>query len=432
MRNRLVAESTIFVDISPWVKKSPTAGHVFTFHSHLLRQSSGVFRKGAIFGPLEEASKEITPVFRDSYFGRGLGTLFQAVNMSEDLDRAMRALDSLEGTKLLHFYEGGFRELTFLSRILSARDDCVAIFNFFASEPWIPLISKQNPLSKLAIKIMSDMFISSAHLVAFTADTPKFAQYLSGVFHDSDINVYPLFSSLEPRPQTEVDWKARPITYLFTPRTLMEQKLTVRSIELLQDRVQSRIKIAIAARWTANFTEKLLRSLSNKNIEIEVLSGPLSDEQYENLFFQTKVVVLPYLDKHYVYGSSGKTLDARNGGCWVVAPAGIASGELLAERGWGKTFNGTAINLAGVLVDDCFSHPPIFDEHQPSSNKSVEFLVEQLGRLNIGEDALSKLNGIYVLPFLVGVQGLQWLFAHLILHPGRRFTDWVSGFIQRK
>jgi len=432
MIDRLLPNSVTFVDISPWVKERATAGHVFTFHSRMLNESAVTFRKGLIFGPKEEASHEITPIFRDSYFHRGLGTLLQSVNMSRDMAKAIKALDNLDGIKLLHFYEGGFRELTFLYKLLSSRDDCVAVFNFFASEPWARLFSRNNPFSRVSIKIMSDIFASTMGHVAFTADTPKFAELFARVFEGVPVSVYPLFSNIEPESTTSEKWKTRPISFLFTPRTLAEQKLTVRSIKLLQDRLESNTKIVIASRWTAQFTDKSLQRISNSNLDIEILPGPFSDEQYESLFFKTKVVVLPYLDRHYVFGSSGKALDARNGGCWVVAPAGASVGDLIARNVWGKTFDGSATNLAEVLCDAFFADPPSFKNDEPVIAKSIEFFVDKLGSLQAGRLAGARAHSLHALPFLVGIEGLPWLTRHLILLPGKRFFDWVTGIVKRK
>lgn len=431
MKDRSVTKPLTFIDISTWVKKSSDAGHVFTFHSKIQKQSASAFKTSVIFGPVREESPEIKPIFHTGHFHRGLGNIFQTINMRSDLARAHESLDSLDGIKFMHFYEGGLRELTFLSEILASRSDCVAVFNFFASEPWIALVNKQNPLSRVAIKILSNMLKSTEGRVAFTADTPKFAELYSKVFEDVKIGVYPLFSNLSSVLESGEKWNSRPVNFLFTPRTLAEKKLTVRCIEILQDVAPAKITIVIASRWTSRFKTKSLTKISNKNIKVQVVSGPSSEKRYEKLFRESKVVVLPYLDKHYVFGSSGKVLDARLGGCWVGAPAGTSASELIVRNGWGVTFERNATSAVEAIRSAGLAHPPIFGDDAPVVARAIEFFQNTIETLNPLAPFPEKVKGLRFLPFLIGLQGLRWAILHAIFVPGKRFLFGLVGIFKR-
>jgi len=417
----LDCENTAFIDLSTWVKKDPSGGHLFSFHSEILKSASVSFNPAFILGTREEASETILPIFRRNYFHRGLGALIQKFGMREDLEKASLTLDSIAGNKLIHVYEGGFRELTFLSEILASRTDCSAVFNFFNAEPWSALFSRANPLSGVATRILRQAVEQMQGKVVFTVDTDRFAIKMAGTVGRKKLNVYPLFSNLKANQQLETSWKSRPVTFMFTPRTYWEKRLVLQTLKVLEQSIQEIIDVVIASRWTSVFRSSSLKRLELKKIRVRVQSGPSSEEHYSKLFFDSKVVVLPYLDKHYVYGSSGKLFDARAGGCWVVAPNGTSAGDSVDLNGWGKTFNGRADDLAKTLASLNLDQQPKADQKSNGAHRTIDALSGLVGLLPAGAPQTKRIPWLYTLPFLLGFSGFYWLALHLILVPSKRF-----------
>jgi hypothetical protein len=419
-----------FINISSWVVKNPSSGHLFSLHSELIANSLDMFHSSYTWGPLQESSALISPVFRWGHYQRGWGTLLQGRHLQDDLRRAEELLDSIPGAKCLHFYEGGFRELTFLSRLIKNRTDCVAIFNFFSPEPWLALIRKRSLTSFWAKKILSRELHDLKDSTAFMADTESAGKKLSEALNLEGISVYPLFTSVKPRNSGNSPWESRPNDLLFATRTKAEKGLVKRTLRFLAHQTSSRLNAVIVSRWNSRWTKRDLAGLSSANIAVQVPQGPVDDRGYSEMFFNTKVVVLPYLDPHYIDGSSGKILDAVAGGCIAVAPRFTAAGRLIEQQGWGTTFDGPAENLALVLGSINLFTEPNQTPKPNSIETSIKILAESARHLQAYSGPKKHSRLLQALPFLVGVDGMPWVFLHIVLAPGKRLVARIDAFLR--
>ena len=342
--------------------------------------------------------------------------------MNHDLAKANEKLESISGSKVLHFYEGGLRDLTFLAELLSQRRDIVAVFNFFSVEPWAQLLTSKFPGSNYTRKRLGKLITELSENVAFTCDSTRMKALFTKHLELKEISIYPLFSSVRPPAKTDPDWSERKYSFLFTPRTWTEQRLVIKALEIIGSSETKSHCVAIAPRWKSHFNPRKIRNLQSGSVTAEVIKGPLSYNEYGELFHQSRVVVLPYLDKHYIFGSSGKVLDSRMAHSLTVAPISTSAGQLVREKKWGRAIDMSPKNLAMVLSEIDLKAEPKFEHKDPSVGQCIQEIVELSRNLKYAEKKSSSKSFLYALPFLLGLKGTRWTLIHLIAAPLLRVT----------
>jgi hypothetical protein len=407
-----------FVDISSMVVAKPGRGHLHSFHLGLKNAAKQLFLESLIFGPAKETSNEIFSAFREKHFDRGLGTFFQDLNLEFDLRTINKLLDATPGKKLLHFYEGGFRELTLLAELARTRHDFISIFNLFSLDPWFHMLSRKTPFSSQARGILKQCLETLSPKVSFTVDTLSAQLRLEDLAGFSGAKVYPLFSSIGDGTG-QASWESRGIDFLFSPRTVREKELVVKSLDLLARRGSETRKAVILSRWKSTFSESKLKGLEDSRIRTLVKNGGISDEEYAKIFQDTKVVVLPYLDKHYLLGSSGKVLDALAVKAIPIAPDGTSAGDLIKANDAGFTFFPSADALAGTLGSINMAVAPTYNVERPSARNSLLQILRFTECLDFGPVKESNSKPLKLLPFLAMVSSPKWSIIHLVLSPIR-------------
>ena len=132
--------------------------------------------------------------------------------------------------------------------------------------------------------------------------------------------------------------------------------------------------------------------------------------------------MLPYLDKHYIFGSSGKVLDSRMANSLTVAPINTSAGQLVKEKEWGKAIDISPKNLALVLSEIDLNERPIFEGEDPSVDQCLQEIVELSRNLKCSSTELSSISFLYAIPFLLGLKGTRWALTHLVAGPFLRVT----------
>lgn len=409
-----------FIDISTMVEARPGRGHLHSFHYAIRVASTSHFKESLIFGSLEEGGKEIKPVFQRKHFDRGLGTFFHTINLKKDLRRINSALDSIPGHKLLHFYEGGFRELSILVSLTKERNDFVALFNLFSLDPWLKLLSRRNPFRRQVALLLKFIISELSPKVAFTLDSEGAVRALKTDTGLENLHTYPLFSSIEENRVKE-KWHGREVDFLFSPRTRDEKKLVVQTlIRLEKDTSRDRNRnIVIISRWKSKFSSGELSGLDLRSLKVNVINGSLSEDEYEKLFKSSRVVVLPYLDKHYELGSSGKVMDALAANSIPVAPADTSAGKFIKSIGAGYTFKGSSESLTEVLLQIDLEKAPAYDIPHPSVENSVLKIAKLTSELNPSKIELENDSAVRFLPFLASFSAWRWVAIHLVLSPAK-------------
>lgn len=406
-----------FVDLSTMVEGKPGRGHLHDFHKELRDNTARVFSSAVIGGSIEEANELVSPVFQSKHFKRGMATFFPIINMNSDLKRVNSLLDELRGIKVLHFYEGGFRELAFLTRILRTRTDVISIFNFFSLDPWFPLVSRTNPFGWIARRIVRNIVTRLRPITAFTFDSEMGLLRFRKALRLDFGSVYPLFSSINLGSVERPSWANRGTDFLFAPRTRSEKKLVIETLKAMSLRASQRISVTIISRWTSSFNEGKLSKVNLGRLDVSVKNGALSKTDYAKLFSDTKVVVLPYLDGHYVLGSSGKVLDAQLSGCLIAGPSWNTAGRFIEENKLGVTFKKSPSSLSSALFSINLLNGPETTALLPDSNWAVSQIRNLMLDLKPQPLGSLTLRGHLWLPLLVGPMGFRWLLIHLVASP---------------
>jgi len=412
------AKEMSFIDMSTMVEAKPGRGHLHSFHMTITDAATSNFKESFIFGSLNESSSRIRPVFRQKHFERGLATFFHDIHLRDDLVRINSNMDSIKGPKLLHIYEGGFRELTIVSILSEKRDDFIAVFNLFSLDPWLKLLSRRNPFHKLVTRILSRTISRLRSKVAFTLDSVAAVSAFEKETGLKQLRTYPLFSNIG-ETSVKDGWSERSVDFLFAPRTRAERKLVVQTLkglsaELPLDRIR---KIVIMSRWKSKFRQDELASLDLRSLSVEVINGGLSEDEYQKLFKSTRVVVLPYLDRHYELGSSGKVLDALSANSITVAPAGTSAGKLLQSIDAGFTFNGSPQSLLEALLQIDLEKAPTYVAPQPTVQNSVLEISRLASQLDYSLIGPEKMLAVKSLPLLAAFSAWRWVAIHLVLSP---------------
>jgi len=142
-------------------------------------------------------------------------------------------------------------------------------------------------------------------------------------------------------------------------------------------------------------------------------------------------VVLPYLDKHYILGSSGKVLDSRMASSLTVAPINTSAGQLVLKKGWGRAIDISPKNLALVLSEIDLEDKPEFEDADPSAEQCIQEIVDLSRNLKYSEKTLRSMSFLYALPFLLGLKGTKWTLIHLIAAPLLRVAKkWRKMFMK--
>lgn len=409
------------------IEGRPGKGHLYALHWELMHCAKELFADAIALGPIEEASTLVTPVLRRKHFKVYFRALFPYLNLDKDVERISLIFDQIPGKKFLHVYEGGFREFLLLMKVLERRTDTTALFNFFFLDPWLGLLNSRSRLSKAVRASLATAVTLMKSGVIFTCDSIASQKLLASKLAIPEFPIYPLFSSLKKDHLEIKPWDERKYSFLLTPRTRREKRLVIKILGHMEKKLQGEHNVAISARWNSTFSQKALEQFTNSKLKISLVAGGISKQQYSQLFYDTKVLVLPYLDNHYHYGSSGKALDGIMANCYVVAPSRTSVSDLATKHQGIKSFEGSANSLFEVLSGLDLGLAPRNNPQEPSPINAMTEILSMAQTLE-SEPLRFKFSKILIsIPFATGLRGIRWAGVHLVAAPGVAFISFIKN-----
>lgn len=241
-------------------------------------------------------------------FRVGLSTVFDYRFIA-----ATKILRDLENGHIRAFYvyEGSLADLALILYLAPRFSRSVFLFNFFWPRDWNYFVERAGWLRSL----LTFALRRAPNNVRFTADTPKFAEYLSRKL-DVEFDVFPGFSPYQfPERGRE---GSNQIDLLVMFKRPEELEFALQVIERASEERDLRVAF--------HGPRAMLGVDSSRTVctraSLKFFGNDLDHDSYVSLLTSTNTVLLSYLKSHYEFGSSGKLLDAHQAGCAVLVPEG--------------------------------------------------------------------------------------------------------------
>jgi glycosyltransferase involved in cell wall biosynthesis len=246
-----------------------------------------------------------------------------------------------------HVYDGGFREFLLITLLLMTYKESTAVFNFTTLEPWVAIIGSTKAANSGTRKAVSRLKKVFGSRLTLFADSKELGVELSpGANFISD--EYPLFTFMAG-PESGHGILGDTNQVLFSPCNETELQLSLDAIGNLKNQNKVSILPVIQLRWGGKVSDSRVAEIERKGIRLHQES--LSAKDYAKLYSNTRVAVMPYLDrKYYKFQSSGRLLDSVSRGCVVVVPDKTVLGRKAIENSWGFTFSSdSSLSLANAI-----------------------------------------------------------------------------------
>jgi hypothetical protein len=341
-------QSKVVYSISPHYKGNDES-HVYWFEKAL---GSAARAQGYSYESItgfQDGSQHVIKALRHSSEQRHKLLFTPWAGLIGDLISIRRAVSKETAQITWHVYDGGFREFILLSLLLITFKESKAVFNFTTLEPWLAILrtsKKANSGTKAAVSKVKTAFGSRLTLLADSRELGF--ELSSGANFISD--EYPLFTFMSSPESGQVA-----LNYtnqvLFSPCNEAELQLSLDAIRALENQNNVAIEPIIQLRWGAKISESRAAEIESNGIRLHQES--LSAEDYAKLYANTRVAVMPYLDrKYYQFQSSGRLLDSVSRGCIVVVPDETVLGRKTLENSWGFTFSSdSSVSLANAIEE---------------------------------------------------------------------------------
>jgi hypothetical protein len=332
------------VFISPQYSSKEVNSHVYWFVRALdaaATETNDVFTKVLPAGETEAGE---TTLHHTALQRRRL-TLFPWLRVYED----MRVIAKLTANKdyeetLIHFYDGGFRELLLVCLLLNKDRDAAASINFTLLEPWLKVFATPRLRSKILSTVLKRMVYNFGGRLSIYSDTEELGRTLFA--GNLAFREYPLFSFLPSPSRLKYPSNERNVM-LASPSNSSELDFFLDAVERLEWSNERITKVILKWGFSAS-KEQLLRM---KELLVEVVPTQLSTSDYVALLEQARVYVLPYLDRDYFkYQSSGRLLDGASYRSEMIVPSNTTLARMAIRQGWGSCFEGSdSFSLAQAI-----------------------------------------------------------------------------------
>jgi hypothetical protein len=315
------------VSISPGASKNPSSGHWFWFYRHLYDFQARRGRPGSVtLGPVAAECEHVIGVYRLPFSMRRL--LRQFGSLFSDYVRlraAIRCFPSTEGI-IFQFYDGWVNELVFAALLAKRFPRSKFIYNLHWASEWSEIFAEgKHPNSYFGAAVLA-VIRDMPENVAVTAETKRLASAVSGRLGRL-IPAYPVFAAFEVGALR--DWAHRDYDVVFFPQRSDEVVWSLaacRRLELFGFRAAISCREEAWLRGMSDLSdgEKFLPRQDDSSGGPDLFFGPLSTEDFRALLSGSRVVVLPYRDPYFVWGSSGKFNEAIACGAFPLAPEDTA------------------------------------------------------------------------------------------------------------
>lgn len=363
-------ESKVVYSISPHYKGNDES-HVYWFEKALgnAARAQG-YRYESITG-FQDGSEHVIKALGHSSAQRHKLLFTPWVGLISDVIRIRRAVSKEAAQIIWHVYDGGFREFILLSLLLITFQESKAVFNFTTLEPWVAILSSSksaNSGTKAAVAKVKSAFGSRLTLLADSRELG--VEISSGANFISD--EYPLFTFMSSpgSGQGELGYTNQ---VLFSPCNEAELQLSLDALKALENQSKIAIHPIIQLRWGAKVSNSRVADIESEGIHLHQES--LSAEDYAKLYANTRVAVMPYLDrKYYQFQSSGRLLDSVSRGCVVVVPDETVLGRKTLENRWGFTFSSDSSTSLANAIEKALDSKFQLKKMPPTAVEAAEIL----------------------------------------------------------
>lgn len=303
--------------ISSRASCNPDDGHYYSTYEALQREQEQFLGDiPATMGASDSSCAFIEPIIsprvRGSEFKFTIWTLFKY--------RLRRLRSVMKDEKRASFsryflYDGGLTELFVVCWLASSMPHLYFVFNFHWADQWNEIFDSTRPSGKVAKKIVKGLLLSRPQNLLYSAESHPLAEKLSKET-GLRISIFPVFSTLAK--ETIKPWTSREVDVLILPQRHSELEFTFELSSRLASsshRVKVGVRKEVFARWLKG---------AEPSDASQVVLLPLSQTEYSRLLGSSKIVVLPYDKPYFIWGSSGKFVDAIALGCFPLAPRGTA------------------------------------------------------------------------------------------------------------
>lgn len=335
------------IDISCKVSSNPTGGHPYWFHKALAYVAITGAAKITIVGAQEEHSDWVKGFLKYEWSKRAYSSIFTLQYRARESQRISSLIvpDEMGVDATLHFYEGGFREFLLLQDLLWRNPTAKFYFNFNLTDPWHKVFGSKGwkPARRILLASLAKLIMATEERGTYSVETP----HLQRLFLNhlgKKLPVYPLFSATLAPPVRQKESR-RSVDVTFFPEGSAEALFCLSALEQL--RRTTAIYSRFVPRWGYRLDKEFRERASS--LDVEIIDAVLGNDEYLDLYRETKVVVFPYLSEYYKVSSSGRYLDAKVGGAIPIAPKDSSLAEDIAESGFGEIFEADTSSLSYAI-----------------------------------------------------------------------------------
>lgn len=241
-------------------------------------------------------------------FSVGLSTVFDYRFIAAT--KILRALE-YRHIRAFYVYEGSLADLALILYLAPRFPNSVFLFNFFWPRDWNNFVER----GKWLRSFLTFALHRAPNNVSFTADTPKFAEFLSRKL-DIEFDTFPGFSPHQFSERSNEESNEFDLLVMFKRPEELEFALQV------IERASQERDLRVAFHGPRAVLGLDSSPTVSTRVVFKFFGNDLDHDRYVELLTSTNTVLLSYLKSHYEFGSSGKLLDAYQAGCAVLVPEG--------------------------------------------------------------------------------------------------------------
>lgn len=313
------------VSISPHASNDPGSGHFYWMYRSIFEQKKGFEPSSFVIGPARADCEHVIGVLSDEArrYKFRVRPFFSYTHNWRKVESEVYRLLNL-GAKSFQFYDGGLAELLIAFRFSWKCPNATFLYNFHWALEWVEILTtSRKDCQLLSAALRLALSLKPKNLI-LTAETKRLSALLESK-RIRGVGVYPIWSPIRASP--ELTWDDRELDVLILPSNYSHAELE-NSLEFTEALGRKSLVAKFATRretWEEFLSERRVSSIGEHKLTAEdAIFLPLPNKSYETLLKSARVVVLPYLDPYFMWGSSGKFSDAIACGAFPFVPDGTA------------------------------------------------------------------------------------------------------------
>lgn len=312
------------VSISSSASNSPSDGHFYWMYRYLAernRRRSTLAR--TVIGPESAHAPHVTGIISNEAKRRRFRIRTQ-FERRDNWDRVETAISDYvsAGVSRFQMYDGGLAELSLALKWARKFPSALFLYNFHWALSWLDITeSSKFSATLLRFAIRFSLKRAPRNLI-ICAETKRLGDHLSRRL-GAVMLPYPVFSTLRPAKPTP--WSNRPVDVLIFPANNARKDLRI-ALTLGGKLQLSGLQVRVVARETdiRSEWEDLTAPRPNGLGSDSFVFTPLDKGRYTKLLANARVVVLPYTNEYFRFGSSGKFNEAIAAGAFPFCFEGTA------------------------------------------------------------------------------------------------------------